>query len=166
MDCIRQYQCPFMHGTRWMTCLTAFGPTRRCQQACIQADWSDTATSDTNSGHVLRDARRSRSEHYSPSTRYKDYAISRPCSTGKRRSRTTQLSPTGQRYIHQARTGRQHPALCPSHRLNRNGRTMPVRVLGPAEYVSHKDERPIAFVGNCDEPMPADFFRVAKVAIS
>lgn len=32
------------------------------------------------------------------------------------------------------------------------------------QYVSHKQERPIQFVWQLRRPMPADFFRQAKVA--
>ena len=32
------------------------------------------------------------------------------------------------------------------------------------DYLSHKGERPIAFVWKLRQPMPADFFRAAKVA--
>ena len=41
---------------------------------------------------------------------------------------------------------------------------MPYTFLGPADYVSHKGERPISFVWKLRRPMPADFFRQAKVA--
>jgi hypothetical protein len=36
--------------------------------------------------------------------------------------------------------------------------------LGPADYVSHERERPIAFRWRLRRPMPADFFKEAKVA--
>ena len=37
-------------------------------------------------------------------------------------------------------------------------------LLGPVDYVSHTGERPIQFVWKLRRPMPADFFRQAKVA--
>ena len=41
---------------------------------------------------------------------------------------------------------------------------MPYTLLGLADYVSHKEERPIQFVWRLRRPMPADFFRQSKVA--
>jgi hypothetical protein len=41
---------------------------------------------------------------------------------------------------------------------------VPYTFLGPVDYVSHKGERPIGFVWKLRRPMPADFFRRAKVA--
>lgn len=43
-------------------------------------------------------------------------------------------------------------------------RTAPYIFLGFADHVSHERERPIAFVWRLRRPMPADFFREAKVA--
>ena len=45
-----------------------------------------------------------------------------------------------------------------------DGLTMPYTFLGPVDYVSHQHERPIQFVWKLRQPMPADFFRQAKVA--
>jgi hypothetical protein len=41
---------------------------------------------------------------------------------------------------------------------------MPYMFLGPADYLSHKGERPISFVWRLRRPMPAGMFREAKVA--
>jgi len=43
-------------------------------------------------------------------------------------------------------------------------RTAPYIFLGFADHVSHERERPIAFVWRLRRPMPADFFREAKIA--
>jgi superfamily II DNA or RNA helicase len=100
---------------------------------------------------------------YSPSTLYKDYAISPSLFHWESQSTTSQRSPTGQRYIqHRQRGG--HILLFVRDRKQRNGRTVPYTFLGPVDYVSHKGERPITFVWKLRRPMPADFFRQAKVA--
>ena len=49
-------------------------------------------------------------------------------------------------------------------RKKEDGLTAPYTFLGPVDYKSHKGERPIAFVWELRKPMPADFFRLAKVA--
>jgi hypothetical protein len=100
---------------------------------------------------------------YSPSTLYKDYAISPTLFHWESQSITSQASPTGQRYIHhRERNG--NILLFVRHRKTENGQTAPYTFLGLADYVSHKQERPIQFVWQLQRSMPADFFRQAKVA--
>jgi len=100
---------------------------------------------------------------YSPSTLYKDYAISPTLFHWQSQSITTHKSNTGQRYIHhRERNG--NILLFVRSRKKQDGRTMPYTFLGLADHVSHKGERPISFVWKLRRPMPADFFRRAKVA--
>lgn len=100
---------------------------------------------------------------YSPSTLYKDYAISSTLFHWQSQSTTTQQSSVGQRYIHHgARNG--HIVLFVRPRKKAGGLTVPYTCLGEADYVSHTGERPINFVWRLRTPMPADIFRLAKVA--
>jgi hypothetical protein len=41
---------------------------------------------------------------------------------------------------------------------------MPYVLLGPADYVSHEAERPIAITWRLQNPIPADLFEQFKVA--
>jgi len=100
---------------------------------------------------------------YSPSTLYKDYAISPTLFHWESQSLTSQQSPTGQRYIKHGELGGQI-LLFVRARKKQDGATVPYTFLGPVDYASHKGERPIAFVWKLRQPMPADFFRAAKVA--
>lgn len=101
---------------------------------------------------------------YSPSTLYKDYAISPELFHWESQSGTSQQSPTGQRYIqHEHRGG--HILLFVRPRRKQGGRAMPYTFLGPADYVSHRGERPIGFVWKLVRPMPASLFRETKVAV-
>jgi len=100
---------------------------------------------------------------YSPSTLYKDYAISPTLFHWESQSTTSLRSATGQRYIHHRERG-SHILLFVRERKKQDGRTMPYTFLGPVDYVSHKGERPISFVWRLRRPMPADFFRRVKVA--
>ena len=101
---------------------------------------------------------------YSPSTLYKDYAISPTLFHWESQSTTRQQSSTGQRYIkHRERNG--NILLFVRTRRKQDQRTMPYTLLGRADYVSHKGERPISLVWKLRRPMPADCFRQAKVAI-
>ena len=102
-------------------------------------------------------------ERYSPTTLYKDYAISAELFHWESQSVTSQSSKTGQRYIHHRQLGSN--VLLFVRRSARSGnRTAPYMFLGFADYVSHERERPIAFVWRLRRPMPADFFRETKVA--
>jgi superfamily II DNA or RNA helicase/HKD family nuclease len=116
----------------------------------------------TNSDFFLVTLEKSERD-YSPSTLYRDYAISPEYFHWESQSRDTQRSPTGQRYIsHRERKG--HILLFVRERREQDGRTMPYTFLGPADYVSHTGERPIAFVWRLRRPMPAALYRDAKVA--
>jgi len=127
--------------------------------------WKQTGTireEQTNSDLFFVTLEKSERE-YSPSTLYKDYAISPTLFHWESQSTTTQKSKTGQRYIcHRNRGG--NILLFVRPRKKQDGRTMPYTFLGAADYVSHKGERPISFVWKLRRPMPADFFRQAKVA--
>jgi superfamily II DNA or RNA helicase/HKD family nuclease len=100
---------------------------------------------------------------YSPSTLYKDYAISPELFHWESQSGTAQQSRTGQRYIHHRERGG-HILLFVRQRRKQDGRTMAYTFLGPADYVSHKGDRPISFVWRLRRPMPAAMFRESKVA--
>lgn len=100
---------------------------------------------------------------YSPSTLYKDYAISPVLFHWESQSGTRRSSPTGQRYIHHRERGG-HIFLFVRQRRHHDGWTMPYTFLGAADHVSHQGDRPISFVWRLRRPMPAAFFREAKVA--
>ena len=102
-------------------------------------------------------------DHYSPSTMYRDYAISPDLFHWESQSTTSVESPTGQRYLnHRARGS--HVILFVRHRKHEAGRTAAYTCLGAADYVSHQGSRPIAITWRLRKPMPDDFFREAKVA--
>jgi superfamily II DNA or RNA helicase/HKD family nuclease len=100
---------------------------------------------------------------YSKSTLYKDYAISPLLFHWESQSTTTIHSNSGQRYInHRERGG--NILLFVRQQKKLDGQTVPYTLLGPVDYVSHQQERPIQFTWQLRRPMPADFFRQAKVA--
>jgi hypothetical protein len=102
-------------------------------------------------------------KHYSPTTMYKDYAISPELFHWESQSVTSQASATGQRYIDHRQRGT-NVLLFVRRTGHVANRTAPYLFLGLADYVSHERERPIAFVWRLRRPMPADFFRESKVA--
>jgi hypothetical protein len=101
--------------------------------------------------------------HYSPSTMYREYAISPDLFHWESQSTTSVQSPTGQRYLNHQAKGT-HVFLFVRHRKHEAGRTAAYTCLGAADYVSHERSRPIAITWRLRKAMPDDFFREAKVA--
>jgi superfamily II DNA or RNA helicase/HKD family nuclease len=101
--------------------------------------------------------------HYSPTTMYRDYAISPDLFHWESQSTTSVQSPTGQRYLNHQAAG-SHVLLFVRHRKHEAGRTAAYTCLGAADYESHQGNRPIAITWRLRKPMPDDFFREAKVA--
>lgn len=93
------------------------------------------------------------SGNFSPTTRYRDYAISRELIHWESQSVTSVASPTGQRYVNQATTGTQVMLFA---RLRQSERHY--WFLGPATYVTHEGERPIAITWRLEHPLPVDLF--------
>ncbi|WOQ17363.1 DUF3427 domain-containing protein [Raineyella sp. W15-4] len=103
---------------------------------------------------------------YSPTTMYRDYAISPELFHWESQAQTRVASPTGQRYINQ-RTGGNHILLFTrASKSWEYGRGVPYMLLGEVDYVDHRGEQPIAITWHLRHPMPADEFRIAGVAAS
>jgi len=90
---------------------------------------------------------------FSPTTRYRDYAISRDLIHWESQSTTSLASKTGQRYISQAETGTKVLLFA---RVSADDRAF--RFLGPSNYVDHEGERPIAITWRLEHRLPADLF--------
>jgi Domain of unknown function (DUF3427)/Helicase conserved C-terminal domain len=90
---------------------------------------------------------------FSPTTRYRDYAVSRDLIHWESQSITSQASPTGQRYVNQAANG---TSVMLFARVSAAGRAF--WFLGPATYVAHEGERPIAITWRLEHRLPPDLF--------
>lgn len=99
---------------------------------------------------------------FSPSTMYADYPISRDLFHWETQSRTSIASPTGQRYINGGST---ILLFARQEKENELG-AAPYLFLGPATYVSHENEAPIAFTWKLETPLPMDFFQQASAVAS
>lgn len=97
---------------------------------------------------------------YSPTTMYRDYPISPTLFHWESQSTTTVASPTGQRYL----SGTSNVLLFVREQANDEFGTAPYRFLGPATYVKHEGERPIAITWQLGASMPTDFFQSATLA--
>ena len=86
---------------------------------------------------------------FSPTTRYRDYAISRTLIHWESQSITRADSPTGLRYRHHERDGR---TILLFTRLRADDRAF--WFLGPATYRGHVGEKPMAITWELDHPLP------------
>jgi hypothetical protein len=98
---------------------------------------------------------------FSPTTRYRDHAISRELMHWESQSRTTTNSPTGMRYQTHAHVGRRIFLFA---RLNTSERAF--YFLGPATYVSHVGEMPMAITWRLQYPLPGDLFQAFAAAVA
>ena len=98
---------------------------------------------------------------YSPTTLYRDYPLSPTLFHWESQSKTSVDSPTGRRYLDGSST------ILLFVRRERNGEfgTEPYTFLGPAHYVSHTGDRPIAITWRLDRPMSADLYADSAVAL-
>lgn len=92
-------------------------------------------------------------KRFSPSTRYRDYAISRSLFHWESQSRTTADSPTGRRYQEHRAQGTEIMVFVRLHAEDRA-----FYFLGPASYVSHQAEMPMQITWKLTHPLPADLF--------
>lgn len=95
---------------------------------------------------------------YSPTTMYADYPISRELFHWESQSTTSVNSATGQRYLSRSSTVLLFARQEPKDEFG----TSPYLFLGPATYVSHTGDRPIAITWRLETPMPMDFFNHAS----
>lgn len=102
---------------------------------------------------------------YSPTTLYRDYAISPELVHWESQSTTSTDSPTGQRYIHHVAQGSRILLFCRETNDAEFG-ARPYLFLGPARYVSHTGSRPMAITWKLDHTMPAEFFEAASLLAS
>jgi superfamily II DNA or RNA helicase/HKD family nuclease len=98
---------------------------------------------------------------FSPTTRYKDYAISRELFHWESQSTTGENSPTGVRYRQQASRGSRVVLFA---RQSEGDRAF--WCLGTASYVRHEGERPMALTWRLETPLPLDLFNQFAAAVA
>jgi hypothetical protein len=98
---------------------------------------------------------------FSPSTRYRDYAISRDLLHWESQSVTREASTTGQRYINHQRLG---STILLFGRLRSDERAF--WFLGPGTYVKHQGEMPIAITWRLHHPLPGDLYERFAAAVA
>jgi superfamily II DNA or RNA helicase len=101
--------------------------------------------------------------HYSPTTRYHDYAVSPGVFHWESQSTTPAGSPTGRRYQEHARRGSSVHLFIRETRDGALG-AAPYTYAGTATYLSHEGERPMRILWRLDNELPAELYHAAKVA--
>ncbi|TQM08956.1 DUF3427 domain-containing protein [Pseudonocardia kunmingensis] len=99
---------------------------------------------------------------FSPTTMYRDFAISPELFHWESQNSTAIASPTGQRYLHH-RERNTHIALFVRESPNDDLGPAPFLCLGLCSYEEHSGERPIAITWRLRRPMPGETFRSASV---
>jgi hypothetical protein len=98
---------------------------------------------------------------FSPTTRYRDYAISRELIHWESQSTTPEDSETGRRYREHVARG-SHVLMFA--RLTKDERAF--HFLGPATYVNHVGEKPMAVTWRLEHPLPGDLFQAFAAAVA
>lgn len=98
---------------------------------------------------------------FSPTTRYRDYAISRDLIHWESQSVTRADSDTGRRYQEHAARG-SHVLLFA--RMNTGERAF--HFLGPATYVRHESEQPMAITWKLEHRLPGDLYQLFAAAVA
>ncbi len=101
------------------------------------------------------------SGQFSPTTRYRDYAISTELVHWESQSITRADSDTGRRYRNHAATGT-HIMLFARERSDDRA----FYFLGPATYVTHESEQPMAITWRLQQPLPGDLFATFAAAVA
>lgn len=102
---------------------------------------------------------------YSPTTMYRDFALSPEMFHWESQSTTSSTSPTGQRYVHHQERGTNILLFVRAAKSNELG-TCPYIFLGPADYVSHEGDRPMAITWRLRQPMPTEVFLASRAAVA
>lgn len=102
---------------------------------------------------------------YSPTTMYRDFALNPDLFHWESQSTTSSSSPTGQRYIHHRERG-SHVLLFVRVAKNNALGTAPYVFLGPADYVSHEGDRPMAITWRLHRPMPTEVYVTSRAAVA
>jgi len=99
---------------------------------------------------------------YSPSTMYKDYAVTEKLFHWQSMSTTSDSSPTAQRYIHHAEKGYTPLLFMRESRTDDAGITRPYVFAGPLQYVKHEGSNPVNFIWELSYPLPERVLQWAR----
>jgi superfamily II DNA or RNA helicase/HKD family nuclease len=140
--------------------LAAFGYVTADRRPNLQAGhWHDHSTNTELLLITLQKA-----SGYSPTTQYRDYAISRELFHWESPNNTRADSRVGRRFVGQRANGMRVLLALRSARNDAWGATAAYTLLGPADLVSFTGERPMAITWRLRNPVPADLYEGFKLA--
>lgn len=102
---------------------------------------------------------------FSPTTMYRDYALTDRLFHWESQNATSTSSPAGQRYLNHERQGTSVLLFVRETPTDELG-AAPFLLLGPARYVEHRGERPIAITWRLEHPIPPDVLLAARAVAS
>ena len=108
---------------------------------------------------TLRKSERS----FSPSTMYRDYALSRTRFHWESQNATHDETPTGRRYIDHAARGTSIIMFVRDTDTRENGSGAPFTCLGPVRYVSHEGNRPMQVTWALAHPLPEALLETSQM---
>ena len=103
---------------------------------------------------------------YSPTTMYDDYSINDTLFHWQSQSGTSDISPTGQRYINHKKMGTKVLLFVREYKTDKKGNAAPYTLLGLANFVSYEGSKPMSIVWKLEEPIPAKFLKKTNKLVS
>jgi superfamily II DNA or RNA helicase/HKD family nuclease len=103
---------------------------------------------------------------FSPTIRYRDYALSPTRFHWESQSTTPESSATGLRYQRHAQQGSHVLLFLRHYKRNSIGKSEPWMLLGPATYVKHTGSKPMAITWDLQHELPADVWSYAAAITS
>ncbi|MFE9607056.1 DUF3427 domain-containing protein [Streptomyces sp. NPDC006012] len=103
---------------------------------------------------------------FSPTVRYRDYAISPTRFHWESQSTTPANSSTGLRYQRHAQEGSSVLLFLRRYKRNSIGKSEPWMLLGPATYVGHTGSKPMAITWDLHHELPADVWAYSAAITS
>jgi superfamily II DNA or RNA helicase len=102
---------------------------------------------------------------FSPTTQYRDYAISRTLFHWETQSVQSPTTPTVQRYLNHRANGDNVFLLARDTAITDAGMTAPFRFLGAMDYVQHEGSRPVGITWELRISMPEQVLRSSNAAV-
>ncbi|MFE9808014.1 DUF3427 domain-containing protein [Streptomyces sp. NPDC005548] len=100
---------------------------------------------------------------FSPTIRYKDYALSPTLFHWESQGTTAETSRTGLRYRQHELQGSHVLLFMRRYKYTDTGKSQPWMLLGPATYVEHTGSKPMAITWSLEHELPADVWTYSAI---
>lgn len=106
-----------------------------------------------------------RERDFSPTVRYKDYAVSPTQFHWESQNSTAAASPTGQRYQKHVEQGSHVLLFVRDNKDTASGKAQPWTLLGPATYSKHNGSKPMAITWCLEYPLPDTMWKSPQTTV-